>query len=180
MKAIVQPACLPVTDPGCLVDVELPDPVAAGRDLLVRVRAVSVNPVDTKVRRNVKPPADAPRVLGYDAAGVVEAVGPGVTRFRPGDAVWYAGSRARPGTNAELHRDRAHAAARRGDQQRAVLVRLAEREPEPVEQRLPRGDRRERHRRGLREVERRGLGAASPGLKRVTPGPTASTTPAAS
>ena len=103
MKAIVQPACLPVADPGCLVDVELPDPVATGRDLLVRVRAVSVNPVDTKVRRNVQPPGGVPRVLGYDAAGVVESVGPGVTRFRPGDAVWYAGSRARPGTNAELH-----------------------------------------------------------------------------
>ncbi len=103
MKAVVQPACLPVTDPGCLVDTELPDPVPAGRDLLVRVRAVSVNPVDTKVRRNLPPGEAGPRVLGYDAAGVVEAVGPGVTLFRPGDEVWYAGSRLRPGTNAELH-----------------------------------------------------------------------------
>lgn len=113
MKAIVQRACLPVTDPLCLVDAELPDPVASGRDLLVRVKAVSVNPVDAKVRRNV-PPGDGAgrgvaageggfRVLGYDAAGVVEAVGPGVTLFKPGDEVWYAGSRMRPGTNAELH-----------------------------------------------------------------------------
>lgn len=103
MKAVVQPACLPVTDPNCLVDAELPDPVASGRDLLVRVHAVSVNPVDTKVRRNL-PPGDAgPRVLGYDAAGVVEAIGPQVTLFKPGDEVWYAGSRLRPGTNAELH-----------------------------------------------------------------------------
>jgi len=103
MRAVVQPACLPVTDPNCLVDTELPDPVASGRDLLVRIRAVSVNPVDTKVRRSL-PPGDAgPRVLGYDAAGVVEAVGPQVTLFKPGDEVWYAGSRLRPGTNAELH-----------------------------------------------------------------------------
>lgn len=113
MKAVVQRACLPVTDPLCLVDVSLPDPAPAGRDLLVRVQAVSVNPVDTKVRRHV-PPGDGSgrgvgegsggqRVLGYDAAGVVEAVGQDVTLFKPGDAVWYAGSRLRPGTNAELH-----------------------------------------------------------------------------
>ena len=103
MKAIAYAACLPVTDPQCLIDVELPEPVATGRDLLVRVRAVSVNPVDTKVRRGLPPPKDGMRVLGYDAAGVVEAVGPGVTLFRPGDEVWYAGSRLRQGTNAELH-----------------------------------------------------------------------------
>jgi NADPH2:quinone reductase len=102
MKAIVQRQCLPATDPESLVDVELPSPVARGRDLLVRVHAVSVNPVDTKLRRNV-PPEGGERVLGYDAAGVVEAVGPEVTLFAPGDEVWYAGSRARPGTNAELH-----------------------------------------------------------------------------
>jgi zinc-binding alcohol dehydrogenase family protein len=103
MKAVGYRACLPVTDPDCLVDIELPDPVATGRDLLVRVHAVSVNPVDTKVRRNAPPPEGGVRVLGFDAAGVVEAVGPEVRGFRPGDAVWYAGSRARPGTNAELH-----------------------------------------------------------------------------
>lgn len=103
MKAIGYSQCLPVDDPRCLVDIELPDPVAAGRDLLVRVEAVSVNPVDTKVRRNVAPASGATTVLGYDAAGVVEAVGPGVTRFKPGDKVWYAGSRLRPGTNAQLH-----------------------------------------------------------------------------
>jgi zinc-binding alcohol dehydrogenase family protein len=113
MKAVVQRACLPVDDPACLVDTELPDPVATGRDLLVRIRAVSVNPVDTKVRRTVPPgggggrgvgPGSAgQRVLGYDAAGIVEAVGPEVTLFAPGDEVWYAGSRMRQGTNAELH-----------------------------------------------------------------------------
>ncbi len=103
MKAIAYRRCLPITDPESLVDVELPDPVPGEHDLLVRVHAVSVNPVDTKVRRGV-PPGDAGlRVLGYDAAGVVEAVGARVTRFRPGDAVFYAGSRIRQGTNAALH-----------------------------------------------------------------------------
>ena len=103
MKAVAYRRCLPVTDPECLLDVELPDPSPGERDLLVRVRAVSVNPVDTKVRRAQAPPPGGLRVLGYDAAGVVQAVGAGVTRFRPGDEVWYAGSRIRPGTNAELH-----------------------------------------------------------------------------
>ena len=103
MKAVGYATCLPVTDPHCLTDLELPDPVAGGRDLLVRVRAVSVNPVDTKLRRNVAPPPGEVRVLGYDASGVVEAVGPQATLFRPGDEVWYAGSRTRAGTNAELH-----------------------------------------------------------------------------
>jgi zinc-binding alcohol dehydrogenase family protein len=103
MKAVAYRRCLLVTDPECLLDVELPDPVPGERDLLVRVHAVSVNPVDTKVRRGVAPPEGGLRVLGFDAAGVVEAVGPRVTRFRPGDAVFYAGSRIRPGTNAELH-----------------------------------------------------------------------------
>ncbi len=103
MKAIAYTACLPVTDPDCLIDVDLPEPVPGERDLLVRVHAVSVNPVDTKVRRNVAPPEGESRVLGFDAAGVVESVGPSVSLFRPGDEVWYAGSRARAGTNAELH-----------------------------------------------------------------------------
>src|SRR5690606_30303748 len=77
-------------------------PVAQGRDLLVRVEAVSVNPVDTKVRAP-KPQVEAqPKVLGYDAAGVVEAVGAEVTMFRPGDAVYYAGDITRPGSNAQL------------------------------------------------------------------------------
>ncbi len=103
MKAIAYRQCLPSSDPTSLIDIDLPEPVAQGRDLLVRVHAVSVNPVDTKVRRNVPPEAGQARVLGFDAAGVVEAVGPQVTLFKPGDAVYYAGSRARSGTNAELH-----------------------------------------------------------------------------
>lgn len=90
-------------DPSVLTDVELPDPVPGPRDLLVEVRAVSVNPVDTKVR--TRPVADETRytVPGYDAVGVVRATGTDVTGFRPGDRVWYAGVVNRPGTNAELH-----------------------------------------------------------------------------
>ncbi len=103
MKAVAYRNCLAVSDPNCLIDVELPVPVATGRDLLVRVQAVSVNPVDTKVRRNVAPPPGELRVLGFDAAGIVESVGANVTAFKPGDEVWYAGSRSRSGTNAEFH-----------------------------------------------------------------------------
>lgn len=103
MKAVAQFRNLPVSDPDSLVDLDLPDPVPGDRDLRVRVRAVSVNPVDTKVRANVPVPEGQPRVLGYDAAGIVESVGKAVTRFKPGDEVYYAGSRIRPGSNAELH-----------------------------------------------------------------------------
>jgi NADPH2:quinone reductase len=81
-------------------EIELPDPVAAGRDLLVKVEAVSVNPVDTKQRKLGSP---TPKVLGWDAAGVVQAVGPHVSLFKPGDAVYYAGDVTRPGCDSELH-----------------------------------------------------------------------------
>ncbi|TCP35515.1 zinc-binding alcohol dehydrogenase family protein [Sphingomonas sp. BK235] len=86
-----------------LVDIELPDPSPTGRDLLVEVRAVSVNPVDYKVRRSAAPPEGEWKILGYDAAGIVRAVGPEATLFQAGDQVYYAGSITRPGTNAELH-----------------------------------------------------------------------------
>ncbi len=102
MKAIVCTGPYAIEDERSLQDATLPDPVAQGRDLLVRVRAVSVNPVDAKVRRRGKP-GDPPKVLGWDAAGVVEATGPDCTLFRPGDAVFYAGSITRPGTDSELH-----------------------------------------------------------------------------
>lgn len=90
-------------DPGVLTDIELPDPSATGRDLLVEVRAISVNPIDTKVRRRTTPETGQAKVLGWDAAGVVRAVGPDVTLFSPGDEVWYAGALIRPGANSELH-----------------------------------------------------------------------------
>jgi len=103
MKAIALTRYLPIDDPQSLLDVELPKPSApTGHDLLVRVEAVSVNPVDTKLR-SPKPQVETqPKVLGYDAAGVVEAVGGNVTRFKPGDAVYYAGDVTRSGSNTEF------------------------------------------------------------------------------
>lgn len=104
MKAVALTRYLPINDPASLVDVDLPQPTATGQDLLIRVEAVSVNPVDTKIRRSRPGVVESsPRVLGWDAAGVVEAVGPEVTLFKPGDEVYYAGSIMRPGTNAQFH-----------------------------------------------------------------------------
>ena len=103
MKAVAYRESLPVTDPNSLLDVELADPVPTGHDLLVEVRAVSVNPVDTKMRMRSTPGPGEQFVLGWDAAGVVAAIGPDVTLFKPGDEVWYAGAIDRPGSNAELH-----------------------------------------------------------------------------
>ena len=103
MRAIGYQKSLPATDPAALQDIDLPRPKATGRDLLVRVAAVSVNPVDTKIRKRAEPAPGDWKVLGFDAAGVVEEVGPEVTLFRPGDRVFYAGSNIRPGTNQEFH-----------------------------------------------------------------------------
>lgn len=103
MRAVGYRQSLPIENSDSLLDLEIERPVPSGRDLLVRIEAVSVNPVDTKLRRGAPPEADEARILGFDAAGVVEVVGPEATRFRPGDAVFYAGSIARPGTNAEFH-----------------------------------------------------------------------------
>lgn len=103
MKAVGLTRYLPISDAESLVNVALPDPVATGRDLLVRVKAVSVNPVDTKMRRPRPEVEPEPKVLGWDAAGIVEAVGDEVTMFRPGDEVWYAGDITRAGCNSELH-----------------------------------------------------------------------------
>lgn len=89
--------------PEVFEEFELDMPVAEGRDLLVEVLAVSVNPVDQKVRGNRPPLTDAPAVLGFDAVGVVSAVGDECQRFQPGDKVWYAGSFVRQGTNSEFH-----------------------------------------------------------------------------
>jgi NADPH2:quinone reductase len=103
MKAVGYHTPLPINDPAALVDLDLPKPQATGRDLLVAVHAISVNPVDTKVRKSAAPPEGEAKVLGWDAVGIVEAVGPDVTLFKVGDAVYYAGSIARPGANAEFH-----------------------------------------------------------------------------
>ena len=104
MKAVGYQTPSPIDAPDSLLDITLPDPTLGARDLLVEVKAVSVNPVDTKVRSSAKPfDSDQYRVLGYDAAGIVRAVGTDVTLFQTGDEIFYAGSIARSGTNAELH-----------------------------------------------------------------------------
>ncbi len=103
MKAIGYTTCHPADHPEALLDLDIAAPGdPAGHDMLVEVRAVSVNPVDTKRRRG-EPSPDAPRILGFDAAGVVRAVGPACTLFQPGEEVFYAGVVTRPGSNAELH-----------------------------------------------------------------------------
>jgi NADPH:quinone reductase len=101
MRAIGSFDGLPVSDERCLVDVELPVEQLRSHDVLVRVQAVSVNPVDVKRRASLER-SMMPTVLGYDAAGVVEAVGPSVTTLGVGDEVFYAGDISRPGANAEL------------------------------------------------------------------------------
>lgn len=101
MRAVAFTRSLPITDTASLVDLDVPRPEPGPRDLLVEVRAVSVNPVDVKVRAGGHP--HEPRILGFDAAGVVVGVGSEVRLFELGDEVYYAGSIARPGTDAELH-----------------------------------------------------------------------------
>lgn len=102
MKAVALTRYLPIDDPESLLDIELPKPAPGAHDLLVRVEAVSVNPVDTKVRAPKPQVETSPKILGYDAAGVVEAVGAGITLFKPGDAVYYAGDIMRSGSNAQF------------------------------------------------------------------------------
>jgi zinc-binding alcohol dehydrogenase family protein len=101
MKAVGLTRYLPIDNPESLLDLDLPKPVPGPHDLLVAVKAIAVNPVDTKVRAPKDQIANPPRVLGWDAAGVVEAVGEAVTLFKPGDQVYYAGDVTRPGCNAE-------------------------------------------------------------------------------
>lgn len=102
MKAIGARNFLPVSNPNCLVEFDAAVPSPGPMDLLVRVRAIAVNPVDTKIRASLgEVPVDPPRILGWDAAGVVESIGAAVTGFRPGDEVFYAGDLGRAGCNAE-------------------------------------------------------------------------------
>jgi zinc-binding alcohol dehydrogenase family protein len=103
MKAIGYRQSLPIEHSHSLIEFDLPQPALKERDLLVAVHAVSVNPVDTKVRMRSQPESGHAKVLGWDAAGIVQAVGPAARFFKPGDRVSYAGSIARPGTNSELH-----------------------------------------------------------------------------
>lgn len=101
MKAVGYTESLPIDDPKSLQDVELPQPAAQGRDLLVRVRAIGVNPVDFKVRQRAAAEPGKTKVLGWDAVGEVVATGEAVSLFEPGDQVYYAGDVTRQGSNAE-------------------------------------------------------------------------------
>ena len=103
MKAIGLYKYLPIEHPESLLDLEVETPAASGRDLLVEVKAISVNPVDTKRRAPKDLVEKTPKILGFDAAGVVKAAGPDCTLFKPGDPVYYAGSVIRQGTNSEFH-----------------------------------------------------------------------------
>src|SRR6478736_571439 len=104
MRAVGYRKSLPIDDPQSLIDIEIDKPTPQGRDLLVQVKAISVNPVDYKMRKRAEPKdGEPPRILGYDATGVVAATGPDVSLFKTGDEVWYAGSIIRPGTNSEFH-----------------------------------------------------------------------------
>lgn len=103
MKAVGYTKSLPIESADALVDFEAAKPEPSGRDIRIAVKAVSVNPVDTKVRMRAVPRDGDTKILGYDAAGVVDAVGPDVTLFKTGDEVFYAGSILRQGTNSEFH-----------------------------------------------------------------------------
>ena len=103
MKAVGYRHSLPIQDASSLMDVEVSRPLPSGRDLLVRVLAISVNPVDAKMRLRSAPQNGLHRVLGWDASGIVEDVGREATLFNRGDAVFYAGAIDRQGTNAEFH-----------------------------------------------------------------------------
>ncbi|MFM2397870.1 MAG: hypothetical protein RL341_27, partial [Pseudomonadota bacterium] len=125
MKAVGYTQSLPISDANALQDLALADPAPGPHDLLVRVSAVSVNPVDTKVRKNRAPKPGVPEVLGWDAVGTVQAVGTQVTGFAKGARVYYAGAINRPGSNSELHvvdaRIAAHAPTTLGDAPAAAL-----------------------------------------------------------
>jgi NADPH2:quinone reductase len=103
MRAVGYKIPGPLIRDEALVDIELPRPEPKGHDILVEVKAISVNPVDTKVRRGAGPDGTEWRVLGWDAAGVVVATGPDVTWFAPGNEVFYAGAINRQGTNSQFH-----------------------------------------------------------------------------
>lgn len=103
MKAVGYKKSLPIEDQDALIDFETAKLDPKGRDIRVAVKAISANPVDYKLRKRAAPPEGGTKILGYDAAGVVDSVGPEVTLFKPGDEVFYAGSILRQGTNSEFH-----------------------------------------------------------------------------
>jgi zinc-binding alcohol dehydrogenase family protein len=103
MKAVGYQKSLPVDAADALIDFEAAKQEPKGRDIRVAVKAISANPVDYKVRKRAAPPEGQTKILGYDASGVVDAVGPDASLFKPGDEVFYAGSILRQGTNSEFH-----------------------------------------------------------------------------
>lgn len=103
MKAVGFTHYLPIDDPNSFLDLDIETPVPMDEDILVEVKAISVNPVDTKVRAPKDIVEESPRIIGYDAAGIVKAVGSDVTLFKEGDEVYYAGDISRSGTNQEFH-----------------------------------------------------------------------------
>ncbi|ARM16179.1 MULTISPECIES: zinc-binding alcohol dehydrogenase family protein [Rhizobium] len=103
MKAIGYKSAGAIERDDSLQDIELPRPTPRGRDILVEVEAISVNPVDTKVRKGVNPEAGQWKILGWDAVGKVVEAGPEVKGFKVGDDVFYAGSLIRPGANSQFH-----------------------------------------------------------------------------
>jgi NADPH:quinone reductase len=103
MKAVGYYKSLPIDQDEALIDLDIAKPSPAGRDLLVKIEAVSVNPVDVKTRMRAAGKDGSPKILGYDGAGIVAETGPDCTLFKPGDKVFYAGSNVRQGTNQEFH-----------------------------------------------------------------------------
>jgi zinc-binding alcohol dehydrogenase family protein len=101
MKAVGYTQSLPITDAQSLIDIELPKPVATGQDVLVKISAIAVNPVDYKIRQKVAATDNTYKVIGWDAVGEVVAVGEKVSQFKLGDNVYYAGALNRQGSNAE-------------------------------------------------------------------------------
>ncbi|MFK7893886.1 MAG: zinc-binding alcohol dehydrogenase family protein [Granulosicoccus sp.] len=102
MKAVGYSKMRPIADELSLEDIVVDDPVPGARDLLVEIKAISVNPVDTKVRQRAEPDTGH-KILGWDASGVVRSVGTDVVHYKVGDEVFYAGALDRPGVNSELH-----------------------------------------------------------------------------
>ncbi len=102
MKAIGYTQSLDINEPNALMDIEVEKPSASGRDLLVKINAVAVNPVDYKIRHRVNPEGGEPKILGWDAVGEVVDIGADVTEFAVGDRVYYAGDLTRAGSNAEF------------------------------------------------------------------------------
>lgn len=124
MRAVGYKEPLPVEDSNSLLDITVDDPVPGPYDLLIKIKAIAVNPVDTKIRMRMAPESGH-KIIGWDAVGEVQSVGEKVTGFNPGDRVWYAGDLTRPGCNAQLqavdHRIVGKAPSNLDDSQAAAL-----------------------------------------------------------